>query len=126
MKPTVPAVIAVCLVSVSAVMLPQAFRAYWATQEAVEPNIQALSPEHTTKSVNSVVLPLLPAGPEGDLARNVLQSQAAEAKGLHELSAAQASSHILLGRTHSVAWLAVLVLSMILVAKLWPSKRSEA
>jgi hypothetical protein len=126
MKPNVPAVISACLVGVSVFMLPQSFRTYWSAQAVVQPNIQALSPEQTAKRVSSVVLPLLPAGPDGELARSVLQSQASEANGLHAISTAQAKSHVLAGKVQAVAWLSVLVLSLVLVAKLWPSKRSEA
>jgi len=117
---------AVLLVSLSAVLLPHAYGAYESTRSLVLPNVDALSPEGTSRRVLLEILPLLPAGREGDAARSLLESQASGAANLHKLWVTQAIATRYLAFIQAIGWSTALAASLFLLVWLLRRRHGAA
>ncbi|QTN21519.1 hypothetical protein HZ992_15155 [Rhizobacter sp. AJA081-3] len=113
-------------VFLSLALLIQAFGAYESTKELVVPNVEALSPSAINAQVATQILPLLPTGAQGDLARTLLDSQARGSQDLHKLWGTQASAHERLAGIHTIAWALMLSVALALSYLHWPTKRADA
>lgn len=107
-------------------MVIQSYGAYTSAKHITQPNVEALSPQTNTSRVAAEVLPTLPATGSAASSRILVESLAEQAQSLHKLSATQANAQVRMGGTHSVAWAVTLLLSLVLLFQLWPSKNSAA
>ena len=126
MKRYVALASALLLLGLSLALLQHAYGTYESVRSFALPNVEALSPEVTSRRVVNEILPLLPPGREGDVARTLLESQASEAAGLHKLWVTQAIATQRLASVQAVAWCIALVASLVLVVWHWRRRGSAA
>jgi hypothetical protein len=113
------------LVSMSAVLFPHAYGGYISAKDSI-PNLLALTPEPNGLRVQSEVLPLLPVGDRGSVARVLLESQQDLAASLHKLNLTQAHARERLAGIHCVAWALVFAVGAVIMFVYRQRKPSDA